>query len=195
LLLAAPAARADGDPASDYLLSQTLFNPPDAGLPPAYATQLTSAINDARLGGYEIRVALIATRYDLGSVGVLNKQPKRYARFLGQELYFVYKGRLLVVMENGLGYSRGGKADPASQAVVDRVAPPGGAGVAMAKAATRAVVGLAAQHGVVVQVHPLTGDTRVENQNRDRLLIAIATAIAVLAFGGYAVLRRRFRRT
>ena len=49
-------------------------------------------LRDAKARGYEIRVALIASRYDMGSVGVLYRQPKRYARFLGQELAFVYKG-------------------------------------------------------------------------------------------------------
>jgi hypothetical protein len=190
LLVAAPAARADGDPASDYLLGQALFNPPDAGIPSAYATQLAAVIRDAKLGGYEIRVALIATRYDLGSVGVLYRQPKRYARFLGQELYFVYKGRLLVVMSNGLGFSRGGKADAASQAAVDRITAPGGIGPALATAARRAVVRLAAEKRVVVTVPSLTGDAHVDNPNHDRLLIVLATAVALSGFGAFVFLRR-----
>jgi hypothetical protein len=190
-LVAAPVAGADGDPASDYLLSQPLFNPPDSGIPPAYANQLTSVLANAKSGGYEIRVALIPTRYDLGSVGVLDKKPKQYARFLGQELFFVYKGRLLVVMPNGLGYSKGGKPDATNQSVVDRIAPPRGSPVAMASAATKAVVRLAAQKGVVVAVPSLRGDTHVDNQNRDRLLIALVVAAALAAFGLYTVLRRR----
>jgi hypothetical protein len=193
LLVAAPSAYADGDPASDYLLGQPLFNPPDAGVPAAYATQLNDALRDAKLGGYELRVALIASRYDLGTVGVLDKQPKRYARFLGQELYFVYRGNLLVVMPNGLGFAHGGKPVPAAQATVDRIRAPGGGGVGLATAATRAVVRLAAQHGVVVTVRPLTGDTHVENANRDRLLIILITAVAVAALAAYFLLRRRFR--
>jgi hypothetical protein len=192
LLATAPAARADGDPASDYLLSQPLFNPPDSGIPPAYADRLAAAIQDAKLGGYEIRVALIPSRYDLGSVGVLDKQPRRYARFLGQELFFVYRGRLLVVMPNGLGFSRGGKTVAADQAVVDRIAPPRGSAVALATAATRAVVRLAAGAGVLVKARPLTGDAHVDNQNRERLLIVLATTIALAGFGGFVLLRRRF---
>ena len=108
LFVAAPAARADGDPASDYLLSQPTFLPPDAGIPTAYQNQLNQIVADAKANHYEIRVALIATPYDLGSVSVLNNKPKQYARFLGQELAFIYRGRLLVVMPNGLGVSRNG---------------------------------------------------------------------------------------
>jgi hypothetical protein len=192
-LVAVPAAQADGDPASDYLLSQPLFNPPDSGVPAAYASQLTSVLESAKRDGYEIRVALIPTRYDLGSVGVLDKKPKQYARFLGQELSFVYMGRLLVVMPNGLGYAKGGKADAAKQAVVDRIAPPRGSPVAMATAATQAVVGLAAREGVHVTVPPLHGDTSVDSQNRDRLLIVLAVVVALAAFGLYSLVRRRAR--
>ena len=97
-----------------------------------------------------IRVALIGSRYDMGSVTALWRLPKTYARFLGQELAFVYKGRLLVVMPNGYGTSLDGKATPAAQAVVDRLAPPARP-AASADAAVRAVVALAAKEGVVVQ--------------------------------------------
>lgn len=185
------AARADGDPASDYLLSQALFNPPDSGVPPAYATQLMSVIQNAKLGGYEIRVALIATRYDMGSVTILFKQPERYARFLGKELYFLYKGRVLVVMPNGLGFAVGGVKNAAGQAIVARIPPPRSSAVAMATGAERAVVRLAAQKGVVVAIPQLHGNGHVDNQNRDRLLIALVVVAALALFGGYTVLRRR----
>jgi hypothetical protein len=89
-LLAAPIARADGDPASDYLLGQPTFVPPDDGVPKAYADQLNATVAEAKARGYTIRVALIGTRYDMGSVTVLYREPKRYARFLGQELFLVY---------------------------------------------------------------------------------------------------------
>ena len=190
LLVAVPVARADGDPASDYLIGQSSFIPPDAGVPPAYAKQLTQVLLDAKESGYPIRVGLIASRYDLGSVGVLYRQPKRYARFLGQELLFVDRLRLLVVMPNGLGYSRGGKAVPTDQAAVDRLPPPGASGAALASTATRAVVRLAANAGVVVPVPPLSGDTATPNANHDRLLIALITAAVLAGLVGYRLWRR-----
>ena len=149
-LLFAPLARADGDPASDYLLGTTAFVPPDAGVPAADAAQLRAVLAAAKTRGYEIRVALIATRYDMGSVASLFRRPLDYTRFLGQELFFVYKGRLLVVMPNGYGVSRGGKPLPAAQRLVDRLPPPGTNGHALATGATSAVRKLAAASGVHV---------------------------------------------
>ncbi len=189
----APVALADGDPASDYLLGQASFIPPDAGVPSGYARQLNTTLTEARSGGFEIRVALIASRYDMGSVGVLYRQPKRYARFLGQELYFVYKGRLLVVMPNGLGVSRGGKAAPTAQAVADRLPSPGPAGPALASAATRAVVRLAQGSGVVLAVPPLTGDTATPDPNRDRAVIGLVVLCALAGLGAFLYLRARLR--
>jgi hypothetical protein len=193
LLTAAPAARADGDPASDYLLAQPSFIPSDAGVPSAYATQLNTVLQEAKSSGFEIRVALIATRYDLGSVGVLDRQPKRYARFLGQELRFVYKGRLLVVMPNGLGFALGGKPVPSEQAVVDRLPAPVSSGAPLAVAATRAVVKLAASGGVVLAVPPLSGNASTPNANHDRLLIGAAAAVLVVCFAAFQLLRGRRR--
>jgi len=103
LLLPAARARADGDPASDVLAIQTLFLPADAGVPFAQQTQLPALLSAAARSGYPIRVALIASRTDLGSVTELWRQPQTYAQFLGQELSLVYRGPLLVVMPNGFG--------------------------------------------------------------------------------------------
>ncbi|MFZ1996693.1 MAG: hypothetical protein WAU75_21445, partial [Solirubrobacteraceae bacterium] len=104
---AAPArALADGDPASDVLASQPLFLPADGGIPPARATQLSELVTAARRAGVPIRVAVIATQADLGSVTELWRQPQSYARFLGQELAEVYRGTVVVVMPAGTGVYR-----------------------------------------------------------------------------------------
>jgi hypothetical protein len=192
-LAACPLARADGDPASDYLLGQQTFVPPDIDVPPAYANQLLGTVRAAAARGYRIRVALIGSRYDLGAVTSLWKQPKRYARFLGQELYFVYKGRLLVVMPNGLGVSKGGKPVPAEQRVADRIAPPGTGGKALASTATRSVVRLAGNAGIVVTAAPLVGRTGSPDPNHDRLVISVAV-LGVLFVGGVAWFARRMLR-
>src|SRR3954453_23411029 len=107
--VAVPAAHADGDPASDYLLTQNVFVPFDGKVPKEQADALNAVVLDAKKKGYTIRVALISREFDLGAVPSLWRKPKTYARFLGQELFFVYKGRLLVVMPNGYGVSRAGK--------------------------------------------------------------------------------------
>jgi hypothetical protein len=194
-LVAVPAARADGDPASDYLLLQQTFVPPDAGVPTPYANQLLAAVREAKARGYVIRVALIRSRYDMGSVTVLYRKPRQYARFLGQELSFVYKQRLLVVMPNGLAVSLHGRLLPAEQRVVARIPPPTRGGATLASTATRAVVKLAAAHGIVFPTPPLAdaNGTHGSSTTRDRITIA-AAAVGLLALGALGVLfwRRRF---
>jgi hypothetical protein len=109
LLLAlafAPAALADGDPASDVL------QPPDVRV------YMTNSAPDAKLeqglqrtaqqisdAGLPIKVAVIGNKTDLGAVPQLWGKPQVYAKFLGGELRFVYKDTLLVVMPQGLGVS------------------------------------------------------------------------------------------
>ena len=100
------AATADGDPASDVLATQQLFLPQDAAVPPAQQAQLGALLQEAARSGYPIRVALIPSATDLGSVTALWNQPQNYARFLGQELELVYHGPLLVVMPSGFGLYR-----------------------------------------------------------------------------------------
>ncbi|HET7572147.1 MAG TPA: hypothetical protein VFJ77_05695, partial [Gaiellaceae bacterium] len=84
--LGAGAARADGDPASDYLIQQQVFLPYDAKIPKPQQDALVAALRSVNAQGFRIRVALIWSDYDLGSVASLWKQPRRYARFLGVEL-------------------------------------------------------------------------------------------------------------
>jgi hypothetical protein len=185
--IAVPAAHADGDPASDYLLSQSTFLPFDAKIPKTQAEQLNAIVADAKQKGFTIRVALIATRFDLGAVPSLWLKPKTYARFLGQELFFVYKGRLLVVMPNGYGASRGGKALASAQRVLDPLPKPGEGGAALAAAASRAVRKLAAQNGVRVEIPVATSSQKTSH---DRLLlVAIVGGIVLLVGAGYALRR------
>jgi hypothetical protein len=99
----APAARADGDPASDILLVSTVFLPQDAGIPPQQQAQLLALTKEARTAGVPVRVAIVSSKFDLGSVPELFGKPQQYAQFLGAELSFVYRGRLLVVMPEGVG--------------------------------------------------------------------------------------------
>jgi hypothetical protein len=115
-LCCATAARADGDPASDFLPVQNVFTPFDTKIPQPLVGQLTALVNEANARGFKLKVAVIATTYDLGAVPSLFDKPKQYARFLGQELYLMYNGRLLIVMPNGYGLYRHGKPVPPSSA-------------------------------------------------------------------------------
>jgi hypothetical protein len=108
--LAPATARADGDPASDVLYTQGVFVPQDAGAPQADVTRLAALVRESRRAGYPLKVAVVASSYDLGSVTALWRRPQTYAHFLGVELSLLYRGRLLTVMPNGLGVYHDGAA-------------------------------------------------------------------------------------
>jgi hypothetical protein len=147
VLAVAPAvARADGDPASDVLVTQRLFLPWDAGVSAAQEARLEAMLGGAADSGYQIRVALIASRSDLGSVTELWRQPEGYAEFLGAELSLLYRGRVLVVMPDGFGLYDAGGLIPAERTALGRVQPPAGA-KGLATAAIAAVGALAAAAG------------------------------------------------
>jgi hypothetical protein len=107
-LWSASPARADGDPASDVLATQPLFLAQDAGFTPTAQAQLAAELAATERAHHPLRVAIVASRTDLGSVTALWRQPSAYARFLDQELSSVYAGPLLVVMPNGVGAAGAG---------------------------------------------------------------------------------------
>lgn len=109
-----PAARADADPASDTLYTRDVFVPYEP-VSPAVVSDLRNAVREARANGTPLKVAVIATKRDLGGVPSLFGNPLYYARFLGAELQFLYSGKLLVVMPQGAALSQRGKllANPA----------------------------------------------------------------------------------
>ena len=140
---AAAPARADGDPPSDYLLSQQVYTPFGAKLDPVKRQRLQKAVANANRAGYRIRVAVIGSVYDLGSVTVLWRKPRTYAHFLGEELAFVYHNRLLVVMQNGFGFNYPKHSSAKAYRILSRISiqpDPDG----LLQAALRAVQRLAA---------------------------------------------------
>jgi len=101
------AARADGDPASDILYFQDVYLPyPEPSK--AAADALREAVKTAFESHYRIKVAVIASPTDLGSVPSLFNKPDQYARFLGTELASFYTESLLVVMPPGFALYRNG---------------------------------------------------------------------------------------
>jgi hypothetical protein len=124
-VVAAPLARADGDPASDVLASQALFVPQDAGLSAGQQAQLDGLLAAGRRSGYDLHVAVIASSADLGSVGALWRAPAKYARFLGLEISLAVHGPLLVVMPDGYGYVRAAGAAGSDPSIVGGLPTPG----------------------------------------------------------------------
>jgi hypothetical protein len=184
LLLALPAvARANGDPASDYLLVQSTFLPFNAKVDPAAAKELADTIRAADEKGYKIKVAVIGSRYDLGTAFSLYNEAQKYAQFLGLELSFQYRDRLLVVMPNGFGYSVKGKPDPKGIAVVQKLPPPGKDTTKQVQAATAAIRKLAAASGKPLPASVGGGSSKT----RDRItlaagLVALAAVLAASVF-------------
>ena len=189
-LFAAPAAHADGDPASDYLLAQKVFFPYDLKVPPDSQRQLTALVDEANAKGYTLRVAMIWSSYDLGSITALWRKPRVYARFLGTELRYVYKNRLLIVMPNGFGFNDPRRPSTDGYKTLSKVSiPPGTNG--FVEATRNAVVALAAADGVKLSG---TVTTHRSSQGRDRLVIVVAAlAVLLVAAGLRLALRRRGR--
>ena len=110
LTVALPAtARANGDPASDVLITDRIFLPYQA--PSAdQVTKLRGVIDRARSAGQPIRVAIIHSPRDLGAVSNLFGHPREYAELLRTELINPVepgargnREALLVVMAAGFG--------------------------------------------------------------------------------------------
>jgi hypothetical protein len=137
------AARADGDPASDVLYVQDVFVTYTAPSPDL-VTALTGEVAKANTAGYRIKVAVIASAIDLGSVPALFDQPQLYAQFLGTELSSFYTNRLLVVMPNGFGIYNNGAGTDAEASVLRGLQIEGADPDSLTRAATEAVQNLAA---------------------------------------------------
>ena len=191
LAVSAPAG-ATGDPASDYLLTLPVFFPFDPSEPSdAKQQEFTNLLNAAKDKGFEVRVAFIANRRDLGAVPSLYRKPQVYADFLGQELVYYYKGPLLTVMPNGFGMFQTGKPMTEDKAVLAKLPPPNTTdGDAMVDSAEAAVRALAARRGVTL------GETATaengSSPNRDRIsIVAGVILLAAVAFGARLYLVKR----
>jgi hypothetical protein len=105
-LLLAPAAFADGDPASDVLLSQPYYlpyQPPVSKATTAKVKKVVAATVKAKL---PMKIAVIATPTDLGAVPDLFGRPQQYAGFLYSEVQPAFQQQqfgLVVVMPAGIG--------------------------------------------------------------------------------------------
>jgi hypothetical protein len=192
--LCAPAlARADGDPASDILIKERVFYPYQLKLPRTSTDALEKTIAAAKDKGYAVRVAMIAKDFDLGSAGLLYRQPRVYAKFLAQELAQFNSDWVLVVMPNGYGIFNcvgvkraGGYVDPcekqepsaADEKLLASLPAVGKSKQNYAAAADLAVKRLAELHGAsFASVLPK--------------ILAAVVAVLVLAGGVILLLRRR----
>jgi hypothetical protein len=190
VLLALPAvAHANGDPASDYLLVQKLFLPASTKIDQAEVNRLNALLTSAERDNFKIRVAVILSPADLGTAFSLYRKPQRYAEFLGLELSFVYRDRLLVVMPNGYGFSVRGKPDPKTSRFLQPLPPPGHDATQEVRGAQTAVRKLALASGHRLAVSSSGGSS----STRDRITIAAAATAGIALFAAVVLYRRQRR--
>jgi hypothetical protein len=197
-LAAGPSrALADGDPASDVLTETPVYFPADAGIPATRQAQFLKLVREAADRGYPLRVALIAHRSDLGSIGALWSRPNVYSGFLGTELSLVFHGTLLVVMPNGYGVDVIGEsgADAKTQAAARpliHLAPAGGGGAALADSAITAVRRITSAAGIPLTVPDATVTAAGPPGGVDVIAwVGLAAGIVVLVAAWTASVRAR----
>jgi hypothetical protein len=175
--LAAPAALADGDPASDILLYQDAYLPYGQVLPARIQANVQQVAANANAAGFPLRVAVLGSEDDMGALVSLYGKPQQYARFLHGEFVSgpgAYRrhaasaararsgaaGRaaqaaLLVVMPNGYGVA--GSVPAAARGAVEGTRVDARDGLSLGEAAVKGVAQLAGAsgHRIDVPVDPL----------------------------------------
>src|SRR4051794_19328229 len=176
-LLVPAAAYADADPASDTLYTGRVFLPLSAKVSPRLARALDAVTLEAQKSGHPVRVALIASKLDLGGVSQLFGRPGYYSRFLSSELQFVYPDKVFVVMPQGAALGKGAR-QLADTAVMNATPGPGADGLALtAIALVREVAGVGRPPDQSSGISPL-------------VWVAVGLAVVVLVGAGILLARR-----
>ena len=188
------AARADADPPSDFLLSQFTYVPFFGHRPSQESVQyLGNVVKAANDSGYPIKVAVIGSQADLGGVFSLYGKPRKYAPFLGRELAFQYRGRLLTAMPQGFAFYWYKHPARREQRIVDSVQiQPGVDG--LVESTGDAVKKLAAANGHPINVQRPGAGGGGGSGNGTRIVIGVAGAAILVAILVVPVLLRRRRR-
>jgi hypothetical protein len=175
----------------DLLYAQPVFVPADAEIPATSAVQLEGLVREARAVGFRVKVALVYSAYDLGSITALWRKPQLYARFLGTELRPAYRGLLLVVMPNGFGMFDAGHAVAPELRTLAGLRVAAG-GPALAVAALAAVQRLAAAGGHRLAVPAATAGI-ARPGSRSGTVAEAAFAVGALAVIGSWIVSLRLR--
>jgi hypothetical protein len=195
-LLAAPAAHADGDPASDVLPSQDAYYPYSPAASKPLVAALDKLLKQVRDGGYPMKVALIETAADLGSYPTMFNNPQEYTNLLASELPTNPHGSVkdelhqLVIMPGGFGgKALGDRVDEALDPVeIDTESQTDG----LVRAALEAVARIATVNGVKAEVPAEASGDDGGGGSKTVLLIVIGAVIVLLVIA-LLVVRRRAR--
>ena len=194
---AAGTARADGDPASDVLLSDNVFLSYQSPYGSAEGRALEALTKEAKQQHFPLRVAVITQLADMGSVGGLYGKAQRYADFLASEITFVYRGTVVVAMNGkpgGFGV-HGPGATPAAGRALARMKLPSSSVTAaeLARLAAVAMQRVAAASGHQLATPSTTAATKTKSSTHLLRLFLIA-ALALAALGAGATLLARWLR-
>jgi len=181
---APPAARADGDPASDVLLVQDVFYPYRPKVSASLEAALEKSLRALALaGGRQYRVAIIGAPDELGLVPEYWGHAQAYARFLDREISFNRPQSLLTVMPSGLGVMPAAAAPGLADVPVDASHSSDG----LARSAVLALVALARHEGHPIAMPSLAGSAP-RGGGPGALVFALPAALLGLA--GLLALRR-----
>jgi hypothetical protein len=188
-LVCAGTARADGDPASDVLYTNPVFYGFNS-ISKSAQDALATTVGRAKRAGYPIRVALIAAPEELGSVTALWAEPRQYARFLDLELSIAYKGPLLIVMPQGVGFAHYKRTTAAEERALSGVRVVGGKD-GLARTAITAVSLLSRRAGhPIVAVQP----TAASSTSKTLWIALLAGAFVAVVVAAFALRHRRAAR-
>jgi hypothetical protein len=186
VLLAPTAARANGDPASDILLTNRVFLSIEAPTQSSTGQKLLALAEAAKEKRRPIRIAVIASSSDLGLVPGLFRKPQEYAEFLWKELQLAYHGTLVVVMPNGYGVFGPGATTNARRAL-KRLPSPNTSNVdQLGGKAAVAMRTVAAANGYSLPT------PKSDGSSWKTIALAAAIAAGLLAFGGLVFLTLRY---
>ena len=171
----------------------TVFVPPDAGIPPASGTQLTSFSPTRSAGGYAIRVALITTRYDMGSV-TSSTASRSSTRTSSARSSLRLRGTAARRDAERLRRCAGSasRSRPSRRCSTSCLCPRRRTGPDWRALAARALRALAANAGVKIVPAPIVKAKSSGNTTtRDRLVIALVALVVLLGALGFGYFRKR----
>ena len=196
-LAAVPStALANGDPASDVLLSQTYYLPYQPPVSKDMTDKLKRVLAATEKAKYPMKVAVIATPVDLGAVPDLFGRPQQYAGFLYAEIQPAFPAPfgLVIVMPAGIGLAGAvNKASLASQ-LRDVPVSAGEDSDGLARAGAIAVEKLAKAAGhPIPEIVPIKGGAGSSSIGGRTVIVTLE--LLGLALGVLLALRMRSRRT
>ena len=171
------SARADGDPASDVLLAQSVFYPYQPKVSSALEAAMEKTLHAAAAGGLHLKVAIIGAPEELGLIPNLFGHPQEYAEFLDREISFNHPQPLLVVMPAGFGVVPANQASALAQVPIYKQQRSCG----LTRSAILAVVALARFRGHPIVTPSIPASSTHDGSPPALLVFGLPAALLMLA--------------